>query len=241
MSSTLRYCVIMPAAGSGRRMAAASDKPKQYVPLLDKTVIEWSLSLFLNDVRCVAIAVVIARDDTHWSTLSIADHPKIRIAIGGAERVDSVRNGLQALQGKAAATDWASEWILVHDAARPCLQQVDLDALLTAIDADHNPLAGGLLATPLTDTLKQVDDKQRIINTLPRNHLWRAQTPQMFRFDVLQRALNSGHALKATDEACAVEQMGYQPRIVGGHADNIKITVAEDLLLAEHILRSRST
>jgi len=222
-------------------MGASSDRPKQYVPLLGKTVIEWSLSLFLNDARCVAIAVAIAKDDAHWSTLSIANHPKIRIAIGGAERVDSVRNGLQALQGKAAATDWASEWILVHDAARPCLQQLDLDALLTAIDADHNPLAGGLLATLLADTLKQVDDKQRVVNTVPRNGLWRAQTPQMFRFDVLQRALNSGHAFKTTDEASAVEQMGYQPRVIGGRADNIKVTVAEDLLLAEHILRSRSS
>jgi len=240
MTQSVRYCLVMPAAGSGRRMSAG-DRPKQYLKLLNQTVIEWSLSTFLADERCVAIVVVLSKDDTHWRQLNISQHPKIRVAQGGAERADSVRNGLLALQGNANIREWASEWILVHDAARPCLQQVDLDALLTAIDADHNPLAGGLLATPLTDTLKQVDDKQRVVNTLPRNGLWRAQTPQMFRFDVLQRALNSGHVLKATDEASAVEQMGYQPRIVGGRADNIKITVAEDLLLAEHILRSISS
>ncbi len=230
----------MPAAGSGRRMTSL-EKPKQYVHLLDKTVIEWSLALFLNDVRCTAIVVVLAKDDSYWPTLSVANHPKIRIAQGGAERVDSVRNGLQTLQGKAAASDWASEWILVHDAARPCLQKKDLDALLTIIDTDHNPLAGGLLATPLADTLKQVDNKQRVVNTVPRNGLWRAQTPQMFRFDVLQRALNSGHAFNVTDEASAVEQMGYQPRIVEGQVDNIKITVTEDLLIAESILSAQLT
>ena len=240
MTDSLRYCVILPAAGSGRRMASG-ETPKQYLSLLNKTIIEWSLSVFLADDRCAAIVVVVANNDLHWPALPIANHRKIRIAQGGAERADSVRNGLVALQGDANAREWASEWILVHDAARPCLQKVDLDALLSTVAADHNPLAGGLLATPVADTLKQVDGKQRVVNTVPRHGLWRAQTPQMFRFDVLQRALNSGHAFSATDESSAVEQMGYQPRIVPGRTDNIKITVAEDLSLAEHILRTRSS
>ena len=236
MTSLLRYCVVMPAAGAGRRMASA-EKPKQYLNLLDKTVIEWSLSCFLADERCTAIVVALAKEDVYWSSLSIAKHPKIRVTHGGAERVDSVRNGLLALQGNANAREWAGEWILVHDAARPCLQRSDVDGLLSTVIADQG-LAGGLLAVPVADTLKQVDHN-KVSNTIPRNNLWRAQTPQMFRFDVLHRALHSAHASRVTDESSAVELLGYQPRVVAGRADNIKITVADDLLLAEHILRSR--
>jgi 2-C-methyl-D-erythritol 4-phosphate cytidylyltransferase len=236
MIESIRYCVVMPAAGAGRRMVSA-DKPKQYLKLLDKTVIEWSLSNFVDDARCAAIVVAIAKDDTQWTTLGIATHPKIRIAFGGAERVDSVRNGLLALQGNGTAREWATEWVLVHDAARPCLRRSDVDALLEAVSADQG-LAGGLLAIPVADTLKQVE-KNRAINSVPRNNLWRAQTPQMFRFDVLHRALHGAQASKATDESSAVELLGYQPRIVQGRADNIKVTVAEDLLLVEHILKAR--
>ncbi len=237
MTNSVRYCVVMPAAGAGRRMTSG-DKPKQYLPLHGKTVIEWSLAPFLDDERCVAIVVSLSKDDVHWPALTLATHPGIRIARGGAQRVDSVRNGLLALQGDASLNEWATEWILVHDAARPCLQRSDLDALLAAISADQG-LAGGLLATPVADTLKHVDHNNKVLDTMPRNNLWRAQTPQMFRFDVLHRALHSAHASKTTDESSAIEFLGYQPRIVPGRADNIKITVAEDLLLAEHILKSR--
>lgn len=239
MTDSVRYCVIMPAAGSGRRMAAGDNKPKQYLKLIDKTVIEWSLSTFIDDERCAAIVVVLSKQDAHWPTLAISKHPKIRTANGGAERADSVRNGLLALQGNANVREWASEWILVHDAARPCLQLVDVDALLSAVSADQG-LAGGLLAIPVADTLKQVE-LNKVVNTVPRNNLWRAQTPQMFRFDVLHRALQSAHMSKVTDESSAVELLGYQPRIVAGCADNIKVTVADDLLLAEYILKSRAS
>jgi len=238
MTQSLRYCVVMPAAGAGRRMAS-SEKPKQYLSLLNKTVIEWSLAAFLADDRCVSIVVALSKDDAYWSSLTISQHPKIHTAQGGAERVDSVRNGLVALQGDANVREWASEWILVHDAARPCLQRSDIDALLEAVSADQG-LAGGLLAIPVADTLKQVE-KNRAINSVPRNNLWRAQTPQMFRFDVLHRALHGAQASKATDESSAVEMLGYQPRILQGRADNIKVTVAEDLHLAEQILKARTS
>jgi len=238
MTQLVRYCVVMPAAGAGRRMAS-SDKPKQYLPLLEKTVIEWSLSVFLADERCVCIVVSLSKDDVYWSSLNVSHHPKIRIAQGGAERADSVRNGLLALQGDANVREWASEWILVHDAARPCLRRSDVDALLDAVSADTG-LSGGLLAVPVADTMKQVDPHNRVTNTVPRNQFWRAQTPQMFRFDVLHRALHSSHMSKVTDESSAVELMGYQPRVVAGRTDNVKITVAEDLPLAEHILKSRA-
>lgn len=230
-----RYSVIVPAAGVGKRMAGC-EKPKQYLAILNRTVIEWALLPFVNDERCTSIVVALAKDDAYWPALSLSANPKIRIASGGAERADSVRNGLLALQGNMSMRDMASEWILVHDAARPCLQISDIDALLAAVIADDG-LAGGLLATPVADTLKQVDDKHRVMHTVPRNNLWRAQTPQMFRFDVLFRALHSAHAPKVTDEASAVELLGYQPRVVAGRTDNIKVTVADDLLLAEHILR----
>ncbi|MES1196169.1 MAG: 2-C-methyl-D-erythritol 4-phosphate cytidylyltransferase [Steroidobacter sp.] len=238
MIDAVRYCVVMPAAGAGRRMTAG-DKPKQYLSLLDKPVIEWSLSTFIADERCVAIVVALSKDDVHWPTLPISKHPKIRTTYGGAERVDSVRNGLLALQGNANPKEWATEWILVHDAARPCLQRSDVDALLDGVSADQG-LAGGLLAIPVADTVKQVDHN-KVINTVPRNNLWRAQTPQMFRFDVLHRALHSAHVSRVTDESSAVELLGYQPRIVAGRTDNIKITVADDLLLAEYILKSRTS
>jgi 2-C-methyl-D-erythritol 4-phosphate cytidylyltransferase len=239
MIDQVRYCVIMPAAGSGRRMSSA-DKPKQYLKLVSKAVIEWSLSVFIDDERCVAIVVALGKDDPYWPELSISKHPKIRVAPGGAERVDSVRNGLLALQGDSNVRDWATEWILVHDAVRPCLQRSDVDALLDAVSIVDG-LDGGLLAIPVSDTLKQVDHQNKVVNTVPRNNLWRAQTPQMFRFDVLHRALHSAHASKATDESSAIELLGYKPRVVAGTAANIKITVPDDLLLAEQILQSRTS
>ena len=228
------YWVVMPAAGAGSRMGA--DIAKQYLPLLDKTVIEWSLSLFLNDARFVGIVVVLAADDVHWQTLSIAKHPKIRVVKGGAQRADSVRAGLSSLIGHAHADDW----VLVHDAARPCLHQADLDKLIATLTVDPE-LAGGLLATPITDTLKQADAQQRVVNTVPRNDLWRALTPQMFRCDVLQRALTGAlnHRFNITDEAAAVEAMGFKPRLIAGRVDNIKITTPEDMALATSILTAQ--
>lgn len=224
-----RHWVIVPAAGRGQRMGA--EQPKQYLPLLGRTVLEWSLQPFIDRADVAGIVVVLGAGDRWFPMLSLAGG--LRTAIGGAERADSVRAGLRALD-EAAENDW----VLVHDAARPCLRSEDLDALIGTL-ADEP--VGGLLASPLTDTLKQADAGQKVSATLPRAHLWRALTPQMFRYGVLDAALQQAQqrGMAVTDEAAAVEQLGQAPRLIAGHADNIKITLPEDLVLAEAILRRR--
>lgn len=228
-----RFWVIVPAAGSARRMGAAV--PKQYLSLAGRTVIEWSLAPFLERPQIAGVVVVLAEQDERWKQTDLARHAKIMTATGGAERMDSVLAGLTALQ-KRAATD---DWVLVHDAARPCLQGDDVDRLMDELRDDA---VGGLLAAPVVDTLKRADDVGRIAQTVPREQLWRALTPQMFRRDVLLRALQgavaSGRAV--TDEAQAVEALGMRPRLIAGDADNIKITLPEDVDRAARILRSRS-
>lgn len=228
-----RFWVIVPAAGSARRMGAAV--PKQYLPLAGRTVIEWSLAPFLERPQIAGVVVVLAEQDERWQQTDLARHAKIVTTTGGAERMDSVLAGLTALQARAAADDW----VLVHDAARPCLQGDDVDRLMDELRDDA---VGGLLAAPVVDTLKRADDVGRIAQTVPREQLWRALTPQMFRRDVLLRALQdavaSGRAV--TDEAQAVEALGLRPRLVAGDTDNIKVTLPEDVQRAARILRSRS-
>jgi len=232
----MRYWLVMPAAGSGRRFGGAS--PKQYAPLLDRTVIEWALAPFLGDARCAGIVVAIAPGDQEWARIAarMAAAPVTAVA-GGAQRSVSVRQALAALASRAAAADW----VLVHDAARPCLQSEDLERLLTLLAA--HPL-GGLLALPAADTLKRVsggDASLRIAETVDRAALWRALTPQMFRYGRLCAALDAAHAAGRfpTDEAQALEWQGEQPLLVGGSATNLKITTAADLQLAAAILRAR--
>jgi 2-C-methyl-D-erythritol 4-phosphate cytidylyltransferase len=229
----INYWIVMPAAGSARRMAAAV--PKQYLPLAGRTVIEWSLAPFLQQERVSGVVVVLAQSDPRWSQTALAGHAKIITTTGGAERMDSVLAGLQALETRAAARDW----ILVHDAARPCLSSADLDCLVNELSNDD---VGGLLAAPVVDTLKRADDRQRVDQTVPREKLWRALTPQMFRFELLRQALLSAvdNRVAVTDEAQAVEALGLRPKLIAGDADNIKITLPEDLPRAERILRSRS-
>jgi 2-C-methyl-D-erythritol 4-phosphate cytidylyltransferase len=231
--SNLRFWVVIPAAGSGRRMSDAA-RPKQYLPLVGRTVIEWALEPLLAHPGCQAIIVVLAAQDAYWPTLPASVQPRIGIAHGGAERADSVRAGLAALRDQCDADDW----VLVHDAARPCLSAADLQRLLDAVQDDA---VGGLLAAPLVDTLKRADAAQRVAQTLSRESLWRAQTPQMFRHGVLERALAAAaqQRMTVTDESQALELAGHQPRLVAGHADNLKITVSADLEQAERILRAR--
>lgn len=208
--------------------------PKQYLPLLGRTVIEWALESFLRTETCAGICVVLAEHDRRWETLGIASHNRVRTAIGGSERVDSVKAGLRALAAEARADDW----VLVHDAARPCLSTVDLQKLIASLSDDK---VGGILATPVADTLKRSDGEQRIAATVPRVNLWRALTPQMFRYGVLVHALDSvaANSVHVTDEAAAIESMRLQPRLVEGSAENIKITMPGDLLTAERILKTR--
>lgn len=208
--------------------------PKQYLQLAGRSVLEWSLAPLLARDDCAGVVVVLAPGDPHWAALAVAGNARVRTAIGGGERADSVRAGLLALEAQVSADDW----VLVHDAARPCLHPGELASL---IDQVRNDAVGGLLAAPLVDTLKRSDGAERVAETVSRAGLWRAMTPQMFRFEVLTRALAEAaqRGVTATDESQAVELLGLHPRLVAGSADNIKITVAEDLRRAGHILAMR--
>lgn len=228
----MHYWLVMPAAGSGRRFGAAF--PKQYLPLAGTTVIEHALAPFLDDSRCQGIVVALDPSDARFDALPVAHHPKLRTVPGGARRCDSVRKGLAALEAPA------DDWVLVHDAARPCLSRADRDALLHALAA--HPV-GGLLATPLADTLKRADPAGQVQDTPSREGLWRALTPQMFPLGLLAGALDEAARVgrEPTDEAQAVEWLGRTPRLVPGSAANIKITTAADLAIAAAVLAMGDT
>lgn len=236
--SAIRYWAVVPAAGAGRRMGAAI--PKQYLPLAGQPVIARTLDILLRHPRLAGVVVVISAGDEWWPGVVAqrTDDQPLLVVTGGAERGHSVLNGLDALWERAHPEDW----VLVHDAARPCLRVDDLDRLLTALSDDP---VGGLLAVPVRDTLKQADDAGRVATTVDRSQLWHALTPQMFRLGLLRDALREALArgLTVTDEAAAMEAAGFAPRLVEGRADNLKITRPEDLALAEFYLthgRSRN-
>ena len=223
-----RFWVIVPAAGSGQRMAGLL--PKQYLPLAGRTVLEWSLAPFLARPEFHSIVVALAEGDARWSALPLSHDKRILAVTGGAERADSVKAGLMAIAEHAHVQDW----VLVHDAARPCLASSDLDRLLVTLADDP---VGGLLAAPVPDTLKRAGADGRVDVTVSRSQLWRALTPQMFRYGVLRQALEqSGGGAQVTDESSAVEALGLKPLLVAGRSDNLKITVAEDVAVAERQL-----
>jgi 2-C-methyl-D-erythritol 4-phosphate cytidylyltransferase len=225
-----RRWAIVPAAGHGTRFGAGL--PKQYVTVLGRPLLSWALSALLAEPRIEGIVVALAPGDRHWRNLPEADDPRVSHCLGGERRELSVANGLEALAGQASDSDW----VLVHDAARPCLHGEDLDRLFTQLADDP---VGGLLAAPVGDTLKRADAGGRAQETVPREHLWRAYTPQMFRFGLLVRALALciERGRKVTDEAAAIETLGLRPRLVSGRTDNIKVTNPADAALAEAILR----
>ena len=225
-----RHFAIVPAAGSGSRMAAA--RPKQYLSLLGRPLIHHALSVLCAAPAIDAVFVVLSVDDTEWATHDwSALGPKLRpLFCGGATRADSVLGGLRAIAGEAAAGDW----VLVHDAARPCLAPWHVDKLVRELAHDE---VGGLLAVPVADTLKRADEHRHVCETVPRDSLWQAQTPQMFRYALLRRALEG--AREVTDEASAIEAAGLRPRLVQGDATNLKVTYPLDLHLAEWILENR--
>jgi len=235
----MRYWLVMPAAGSGRRFQG--DQPKQYAPLMGRTVIEWALAPFLGDPRCAHTVVVIAEGDASWHRVAARlGSERLSATPGGGERSESVRRGLTALGGRAAAEDW----VLVHDAARPCLDPEDLEELIARVTDSGG--AGGLLAVRAADTLKQAqpDAPPRecvAVRTVERAGLWRALTPQMFRFGALCAALDAAHAAgrHPTDEAQALEWRGENALLVEGAATNVKLTTSADLRLAEAVLRAR--
>ncbi len=226
---TPNYWAVIPAGGVGRRMGA--DQPKQYLKLLDRTVLEHSLLPFCEHPLIKGVVVVVADEDQRWPMLALSGHDKVVTASGGRERCHSVLNGLDRLAERAADTDW----VLVHDAARPCATQADIDCLIEGV-GEHE--SGGILALPVRDTVKQVGQGQEIEATLARDRLWRALTPQMFRLGMLREALAAAMAdnLLVTDEAQALEHRGRRPLIVSGGPHNIKVSLPEDLALAAFYL-----
>jgi 2-C-methyl-D-erythritol 4-phosphate cytidylyltransferase len=222
-SALAHFWALIPAAGVGSRMGA--DRPKQYLELAGKTILEHSLACFLDHPQLHGVVVSLALDDPYWPSLACAQDPRIARAEGGRERADSVLNGLQRLS-ELGAQD--GDWVLVHDAARPNLARSDLDLLLAQLADDA---VGGLLAVPVRDTLKRAGADGRVLQTVDRSLIWQAYTPQMFHFGLLQRALAQALAagVAITDEASAVEWLGQAPRLIEGRADNLKITRPEDL------------
>jgi len=282
----MRYWLVMPAAGVGRRFGESI--PKQYAELHGRTVMEWSMAPFMYDSRCLGLVVVLGPNDAHWPAVAsrlpdvtgatrasaniaaaLADAtrvaeraaqraggddadgftdpgltipsipavtlPKVTTTTGGGERSNSVRNGLRALAGRAADDDW----VLVHDAARPCVSRQDVDRLL---DRVQTHAVGGILAAPAADTLKRAGENKEIIQTIDRTSLWRALTPQMFRYARLCEALDRAHGdgRTPTDEAQALEWIGERPLVVEGSTTNLKITSADDLVIAVALLAAHA-
>jgi 2-C-methyl-D-erythritol 4-phosphate cytidylyltransferase len=231
-SSDVNIWAIVPAAGCGSRMRSAT--PKQYLDLSGRPVIEHTLAALFAVPRITGIVVAVADGDVTWPNIAgcFSDR-RLEQVSGGAERCHSVLNALEHLSATASGRDW----VLVHDAARPCVRLHDIDKLI--YELKEHPV-GGILAVPVHDTIKRGSLAAEIVETVDRRDLWQAQTPQMFRLESLRNALQ--HAIEdgflVTDEASAMEHLGLKPKLVEGHADNIKVTRPEDLPLAEFHLQT---
>lgn len=232
MNDSVNFWAVVPAAGVGRRMQ--SERPKQYLELAGTTVIEQTLKRLLQSDVFAGLAVAISSEDPYWPTLPVARDTRVSIAPGGMERADSVLSALNRIAVTAAESDW----VLVHDAARPCLTVADIHRLIDRLQDDS---VGGILALPVHDTLKGAEEG-RITATIARSRIWRALTPQMFRYGALKHALEQAARTgkTVTDEASALELQGKKPAIVEGRPDNIKITRPEDLALAHFYLEQQS-
>ena len=230
-----RCWAVVPAAGSGKRFG--SDVPKQYLPIHGQAVLAHTLQRLAQLEQLCGIVVAIATDDPFWPDMA---NTTLRVPVwtasGGAERCHSVQNALTLLAQHAGADDW----VLVHDAARPCVRVADIMRLITMVQNDP---VGGLLAIPVRDTMKRADAANHVAATIDRNALWHALTPQMFRLGMLRDAITSAlqQTVQVTDEAMAIELTGKKPLLVEGSADNIKITRREDLELAAFYLQQQQT
>lgn len=234
MTTAVGVWAIVPAAGIGQRMQSA--QPKQYLPLLGRPVILHTLERLCTDARVRGVLTGISNQDHHWQTVApaLARLPKFLGKYpGGETRAQTVLNGLKELAKHADSEDW----VLVHDAVRPCVRHEDIDKLITAVEQGE----GGLLAFPISDTVKRVDNAGRVLETVARAGLWRAATPQMFRIKILTQALEKlmKDEKEITDEAYAIEASGGHPQVVACHPDNIKITLPNDLRLAELYLKQQ--
>ena len=229
-----QYFAVIPAAGSGSRFGAP--KPKQYLLLNGVPLIRHAIDALLSEPRIAKVGVVLSPEDTDWHAHCLPDNAAGRVHVvrlGGATRADSVLNGINWLlkQPNVDPDDWA----LVHDAARPCLSAIQIDALLTQLSDDP---VGGLLAIPVADTVKHASTDKRVDGTIDRRQLWLAQTPQMFSLQLLAQALGAMDPVTATDESSAVEALGLQPKLVAGSLSNLKVTYPQDLSLASAILNN---
>lgn len=240
--------VVIPAAGIGKRMQASC--PKQYLTIGDKTIIEHTVERLLTHPSIVKIVIVLSADDGYFFKTGLEKHPKVITVIGGKERVDSVLAGLNTL------SHLEFPWVLVHDAARPCVTLNDINKLIERCAANG---VGGILASPVSDTIKEASPKNNkqtlctkknnklphhlISKTVDRSLLWCAYTPQMYPTEQLINAINQGlhNGIVITDESSAMEQAGYPSQLVAGQRNNIKITQPDDLLMAEFILKQQNT
>jgi 2-C-methyl-D-erythritol 4-phosphate cytidylyltransferase len=228
-----KIIALIPAAGTGTRLG--DSLPKQYLDINGQPLIVHTLQALARVSRIEKIIVVLSPEDQHWRGLVANDSAVWKslsarvetINVGGKSRRDSVLNGLNGL----GAMEFADAWIMVHDAARPCIRSELIEQF---IDELENDSVGGLLALPLSDTIKLDDGNLRVAKTLSREKIWRAQTPQMFKFDLLKKALTASP--NATDEAEAIEASGHQPKLVMGDSANLKVTYATDLKLAKMLL-----
>lgn len=227
----MRRIALIPAAGSGSRMRA--DCPKQYLPLLGEPLMAHTIRALCGAASVDQVLVVLSPEDEWFDAYTWPASTKVQILrCGGASRAETVRNGLRMIE--SVSTDDA--WVLVHDAARPCIESAAVDRL---IDQLANDPVGGLLAVPVADTVKRANSDGCVAETVPRDQLWRAQTPQMFRLSQLLPALSAIADASITDESSAMEQAGWAPRLVHGSECNIKVTFPEDLQRAADILGAR--
>ncbi len=224
-----RFHVIIPAAGSGSRMGA--ETPKQYLSLQGKPLIQHVIEVFDLASEISSINVILSADDIYWRSTYLNARSKVQVHYcGGDTRSITVLNGLMAIEAQVAASDW----ILVHDAARPGLTHQLLNHFLQTLEHDE---IGGLLALPLADTLKRADSEQRVSATVPRTDLWQAQTPQMFKYAKLKEALTKFNGAP-TDEAEAIEALGLKPKLVTGELRNLKVTYPRDLAVLSALMPS---
>lgn len=238
--ASLRFYGLIPAAGSGERFHGGvhgyGGVPKQYQHIAGRPMLQHAIEAMLALPEISIVFVVLSPGDERFAEFDLAVYGgRVEpLYCGGASRRDTVLNGLVA----AASLLEPDDWVLVHDAARPCITEELLDRLFTALNGDS---VGGLLAVPVADTLKRADADNRVAATESRDGLWQAQTPQMFRYGLLKRALQAMGIDKPTDEAQAVEHLGLAPKLVLSDRNNLKVTFPEDLQMAHMILQARST
>ena len=229
-----RYFALIPAAGSGTRVGG--ETPKQYFEIDGKSLLAHAAQALLAEPCIVKTFIVTLPEDPYLERIPAMPglNAALVLSCGGASRAESVLNGLRAIE-KHGVLD--NDWVLVHDAARPCLSS---QALKRLIDEVGNDVVGGILAVPIADTVKRGDEYRRATSTVPRADLWQAQTPQMFRAGTLRNALQDSKLDEITDEASAIEAAGMRPKLVMGERSNIKVTYPDDLPLVEWLLARRS-